>query len=115
MYQIQPLCEPGTQLTTSTTILYTCPLGTNTRVTAFTAVNNSVSNQTYNIYLVPSGDSPVTANKILNTSTIFADGKTDNETYRILGHVLSPGDTIQGDASANTAISLFISGIETPA
>ena len=99
----------SSQLTTSATTLYTAT-NVKAQIQAFTVLNTSGGAVTVTIHIVPSGGSASNSNMIVQTKSLNAA-----ESYKVIeavGQWLSAGDTIQALASANTAISSVIGGIE---
>jgi hypothetical protein len=86
-------------------VLYTVPKDTTIMVSCIDICNTSGSAQTVYVSFVPSGDTVGTGNAILYGFSIAA-----NDIYQWSGEqVLSPGDTIQGYASA-TSCTIMVSG-----
>jgi hypothetical protein len=95
-----------TNVSTTTSPVYTS--SGNTAITWLSLANYGVSNVTANVHVVPSGG---TANSI---NTILASIQINTlDTYQLYAGgeklLLSNGDTVQVDASANTAISAVTS------
>lgn len=100
----------GSQLTTSAATYYTAGAIVAARIDKCVAANNSGSAATMTLHLVPSGGTADDTNKIIKTKSINA-----GEVYtcpEVVGHVLTPGGTIQALASAGTSITLMASGVE---
>jgi hypothetical protein len=100
----------GSQLTTSAATYYTAATSTKTRISAFTATNTSAGAVTMTVHLVASGGSASASNKVADVVSLAA-----NETKAIvgaIGHVIEAGGTIQALASANTSITIVVSGYE---
>lgn len=76
----------------------------------FTVTNNSGSNATISINLVPSGGSAGTSNLLVNAKTVVP-----GETYtcpEVVGHVLENGGFISTIASSAGALAIDVSGRE---
>lgn len=98
------------QLTTSLVTYYTAGSTVMAKITNATAVNTSGSSATFTVYIVYSGGTA-------GDPTLIIDQKTVQslETYtcpELLGKNIPQGATIQALASANTAITFHVSGIE---
>lgn len=98
------------QLTNATATYYTAAAGTRTRIDACTAFNGSASTATFDLHLVPNGSSASDTNKIVEGRAVSPGASL--VVQEALGHWIEPSGTIQAVASANTAISLVVSGIE---
>ena len=97
------------QLANSAGILFTSPGGIWTQIISLTCVNADSSTHQVTFHLVPSGGSPITANK----STIL-QALLPNQTWNSpneYGKVLNPGDTLQGFADAASFVNVFVSAI----
>ena len=107
---ITPKClvEP-VFLTTADVQYYVASKGI-TIIDKLTVYNVSALYQTLNINLVASGGASSTTNRIVGVFTI-APGET-YEFTKIEGHILNTGDSIHSLASANSALSLRVSGRE---
>jgi hypothetical protein len=97
------------QLTNSNATYYTA---TNVRtiIDKMTLCNTTGGAVTATIDLVDSGGSAGVTERIISARSLAA-----GETYtcpEAVGHVLDSGDTIQGLASANTSITIRVSGRE---
>lgn len=98
------------QLTTATTVIYICPGRVRTSIIALYKSNISSSDRTFKLHQVDAGDSAGTDNALYYDEPITAKRvhpRIDT------GIILEPGQTIQGLASANTAITLTAFGIES--
>lgn len=93
-------------VSTTTSAVYTS--SGNTAITWLSLCNYSVSNVTANVHVVPSGGSANSINKILSSIDILT-----LDTYQIYSAgeklLLANGDTIQINASGNSAISAVTS------
>jgi hypothetical protein len=99
----------GSQLPNSNNTFYTA---TNVRtiIDKMTLCNTTAGAVTATIDLVVNGGSAGVSQRIISARSIAA-----GETYscpEAVGHILSPGDSIQGLASAATSITLRASGRE---
>jgi hypothetical protein len=103
---LKPLVE-SYELTNGAVTVYTVPASTKAVITGISVFNDSGSNQTFYMYLVASGDSVALENKRYE-QTIYAKG-TFNIDCR---HMLNAGGTIQVLASANSVMSLQVTGFE---
>jgi len=100
------------QLTNSTATYYTCPTATTAQANTLVLFNNHTSNVGINLFLVPSGGSAGADTQIYDEGT---NGMVlvPNETRKInLDQILTPGDTIQADASTTTVVTIRLSGVE---
>jgi len=81
----------------------------NTAITFLSLCNYSAGNVTANIYAVPSGDTAGNANMLISSLELTAAGAGTGDTYQIYNGgeklLLSNGDSIQIDASANSAVT----------
>lgn len=94
----------GAQVTQYTAV------GARTIIDKFTVTNNSAGNVTFSANLVPTGNAPVTSNRVIDSRVIAPD-----ETYlcpEIVGHVLDPGDFISTLAGTASALTMRASGRE---
>lgn len=93
-------------VTSSTAAVYTST--GNTGVTFVSICNYTASNVTANVFVVPSGGSAGNLNLVLS-----AIGLTANDTYQLYAGseklVLSNGDSIQVNASANNSVATVTS------
>lgn len=89
---------------------YTAPTGTRSIIDKFTATNISASAATLSVHLIPSGGSVGDGVLIVKTKTL---GAAECYTFpEIVGHVLSPGDSVVTTASAANAVTIRCSGRE---
>lgn len=100
----------GVQLATSASAAYTAPVNTTTILKKVTITNTSASAATVTLYVVTSAGTPGAANTVTSAKAIAA-GAT-YEAYEVENHVLAAGDSLQALASAASALSLKVSGIE---
>lgn len=101
---------PGSVLTAAFVTYYTAPLGTSARINNATVTNFDVVARTVTIAIVPSAGAAATSNE-----PIVAKSLQPGETYNcpeLIGKNVMPGGTIQALASAVTAVTLMISGLE---
>lgn len=93
-------------VSTTTSAVYTS--SGNTAITWLSLCNYSVGNVVANVHVVPSGGSANSINKILSSIDILT-----LDTYQIYSGgeklLLANGDTIQIDASGNSAVSAVTS------
>lgn len=93
-------------VTSSTAAVYTS--AGNTGVTFVSICNYTASNVTANVFVVPSGGTAGNLNLVLS-----AIGLTANDTYQLYAGseklVLSNGDSIQVNASANNSVATVTS------
>lgn len=102
---------PPVLLTTSTDTQYTAPLSTKAVITAATITNSTGTSRTATVYLVPSGGSAGASTTIISAKAI-----TPGDTYvclELIGKVIEPSGSIQTVASANSALTFQVSGVET--
>lgn len=98
----------ATTLTTSVASLYTVPASTTTTVKTILLANYSATDARAVIHLVPSGGSASAANEVYGEVLVAA-----NTTLQIDTAIVIPtGASIHGQASANSAINVHISGVE---
>jgi hypothetical protein len=99
--------QPGV---TTATLAYTSPTnGSGTRITNFIA-SNEVGTERYTIYLVPEGDSPAVANKVIPSVGLSAN--TSDTPSEVINAFLAPGDMIYVQVTTGTTIKFDASGIE---
>jgi hypothetical protein len=93
-------------VSTTTTAVYTS--SGNTAITFLSLCNYSVGNITANVHVVPSGGTANSINKVLASIPI-----TTLDTYQLYAGgeklLLSNGDTVQINASGNSAVSAVTS------
>lgn len=93
-------------VTTATSAMYTS-VG-NTAVMFFSLTNYSAANVTANVYVVPNGNSASNLNMVVSQLSI-----TTHDTYQLYAGneklLLSNGDSIQTDCSANNSVSVVSS------
>lgn len=102
------LCN--TQLAATAGTLYTCPTQVRTRILAATATNDTTTGTTFTLHIVNSGGSADATNIKVNAQAL-----TSSQAYtvsEIIGHVLTPGQTLQGLAADASQVSLLVSGVE---
>ncbi len=91
-----------TVLTTGSVAGYTCPAGCKTIIKHLAVANPTATARTFTL--------TISAGAIQTTVTVAP--LTTLIVYCALNHVMSAGDTIATLASANSALTLFASGIE---
>ena len=97
------------QLTTGTVTYYTAGTGQFATISQATVTNTSGGAETVTIYLVPSGGSAGDSTTIVDVKSTAANATTILS--ELIGHNIQPGGTIQAVASANTALTIAISGV----
>jgi len=98
------------QLAAAAATLYTCPTGTRARILKCTATNDTTTAVTFTIYLVPSGGAADATDLLINTKALGS--QASYTCPEVTGHVLEPGDTIQGLASIADQVTLTLSVVE---
>lgn len=94
---------------TSQTTQYTAPAGTRVILDKVTGTNTGSGSAQLSFNLVPNGGTAGASNTVVKTKTL-----SGGECYtfpEIVGHVLSPGDSVSTLASAS-AVTIRISGRE---
>lgn len=107
--EIKQIISPQ-QLGTGAGVLYTVPTNRITVITRITFTNTTSTDRFINLWLVPSGSSPLDENKIIDTTFVAA-----NETFSpsdVEGQALPDGSTIQASAEIAAAITVIGSGTE---
>ena len=94
----------GSQLT-----LYTVPASTTTILKHITISNITSSDRQVKIWLVPNGSSPLDSNILLANVNIPGNGLLTWDGYIPLE---TSGDTIQGEASVTSSLTIIIGGAE---
>lgn len=108
MSLIQKRIIGPSELTTSTSTLYTTPASTTTIVKEILFSNKTGSARTVTLRLVPDGASESNVHDIFSDININA-----NETLSFAcSIVLNTGDLIKSFASANTAVNIIANGYE---
>lgn len=100
----------ATQLTTSATTIYSAATGIRAQVLAANVLNTSAAPVTVTVHLVPTGQTVGDANMIVKARSLNI-----GESYKVIelvGQAMNAGDTIQALASANTAVSMMVGGVE---
>jgi Flp pilus assembly CpaE family ATPase len=97
-----------TPLTTSYVTMYTTPASTNTIVKEITITNITSSAAQAFVSLVPSAGSASTANNIISSMNIEANGTV----VVGLNMVMIAADFLSAKASAGTTLNITISGVE---
>ena len=96
-------------LTNAVVTYYTVPASTKAVVKSITVTGLTASEETIELWLVPSGGSPDNTNILLASTPVVANGGV----ICWDGYVtLETGDTIQAKASALTALTLTVGGAE---
>lgn len=107
MYLAKPLIAP-TAVAATTTVYYTAPTGTYTRITQFSLTNTDASPRIVNVFIATS--SSISTTPLIKSKTLAV-----NETwvpYQALGVMLAPGYTIQINADSAGVVLANASGIE---
>lgn len=97
---------------TSAYTLYTAPstLQYGTRIVGFTVANPTASPDTYDVYIVPTGDSPTVANVLLYQVTIDAyDSQSPPE---VQNQLIPKSGTLQVKSATGATCTFTFSGIE---
>lgn len=85
----------------------------NTAITFMSFCNFSAGNVVANVYVVPGGGSAGNSTIILTGIELSASGANTGDTYQIYSGgeklLLGNGDTVQADATANSAITVVTS------
>lgn len=95
-------------LGTSTSVVFTSPANTRTRITHCNIVNYSAGAVTVTAWRVNSGGSASASNKVMNLKSIATNAS--DQAPEVTGQVLDAGDAIHMEASANTALVVTMSG-----
>ena len=96
------------QLTTSAVAVVTCPASTKYRVTQCNALNVTGGAVTMTLHRVASAGSPAATTQLTSAHSLAAN--TAYQCPEVVGIVLEAGETLQALASANTSITMAISG-----
>jgi hypothetical protein len=98
-------------VTTAATAVYTS--SGNTAVTFLSICNYSAANVVANVFVVPSGDTASNLNLVITQLELTASGNGTGDTYQLYAGneklVLGNGDSIQINASANSAVATVTS------
>jgi len=96
--------------TTAETLVYTSPAnGAGTRITAFTASNDTGTTETYTVFVTPSGTT-ASSNKIVPSNAVLGN---DTDTHPdIINHLVPPGGTIVLQVSTGNTVAFRVTGIE---
>ena len=85
----------------------------NTAITFLSITNYSAGNATANVYVVPSGSTAGNLNIVITQLELTASGNGTGDTYQLYAGgeklLLSNGDSIQVNASANNSITTVTS------
>lgn len=110
MAAIGKALQTGSQINNAAITTYYTATNLQARIDKCTVLNTSGSAATFDLYLVPVGGTAGVTNQVIKTHSVNV-----NETYtcpEIVGHWLNSGGFVQAQASAATALTLRISGIE---
>ena len=107
---ITPKKLAGGTITTSAAAYYTAAAAVKARIDACVVTNYSGTAATFSVWLVPTGGSADDTNIIVKTRSIAAGAS--GRVFEAIGQWIEGGGTIQMLASANSAITIAISGIE---
>lgn len=99
----------GTQLSDTIGALYTCPAGTKAMIKRISFYNTNTTNEAIDIRLLQAGGTVGDSN-IFKKSTVSSEGTLTIVDFE--GHVLGPGDSIQGVAVTASKVNVFISVLE---
>lgn len=99
------------QLDTTGADVYTVPANTRAVIWKATVDNVNASARTITVYFVPSGDSPADENTVIKTVNVPAAG-SGPVVLDLAGHVIPALAAIHAVASANSSLTLAISGVE---
>jgi hypothetical protein len=97
------------QLSSSNAALYTAPTGTWVQILRLLAANQDTAPHQVTFYLVPSGNSAVSA-YITTPALTILPGNTYLG-YNENGLILGPGDRIYGFADTSAVVNCFASGL----
>lgn len=99
----------GQYLTGSAAVYYTST-NIKTRIDKATLSNSDASTaHTVTVYLVPSGASPGASNIVIVQRSIAS--KITYHCPELVGHILSPGDTLQAFADTTNEVSFAAAGV----
>ncbi len=101
----------GSQISNSNTTYYTAGSGIRSRVDKATICNTDSSARTFSLYIVPSAGAAGVTNQLIDTRSVNIDETIT--VSELIGQWLAPGDFIVAIASAASALTLRISGVET--
>lgn len=98
-------------LTTSSLAIYTAPASTSTIIKEAVLANTSANSQDATLYIVPT---PGTAAAAADVNCVVPAVSIPAGTVRVidLSQVLNTGDILAAKASAGTAITITVSGVE---
>lgn len=102
------LALPVTALTTAGVTLYTVPDRAELQIHWFMVTNFTGSAATFNMYLVPDGDSSGNDNIIYSAESVALNGTF--ETSALNSHVVPANTSIVVSASTNDALNILLSG-----
>jgi len=99
---------------TSVETLYTAPVspaGIGARIIAFTAMNDTGSAESYDAWIVESGGSADSSNKVIPGRSVIGTTGTDIPS-EVQNHLIPPGGTLQVQVSTADTIAFRVTGIE---
>ena len=99
-------------LTSSVITYYTSPPRKRTIISKVTFLNQASSIATFDLFLVPEGESATTSNKIMNDFQLGANESFS--AYQLEGLVMEPGSklAISADATGSNSITVAASGLQ---
>lgn len=97
----------GAQLTGSDAEVYACPALKSVVIATATLCNTAGASRVVNLSVVKAGDSSGVANRI---AVITLEQDESCVVDELMGLMLGPGDSIYGDASAATSVSIVLTG-----
>lgn len=100
-------------ITNVTATYYTADASVRARIDQFALCNYSASPVTFSLWLVPTGGTAGNTNILVKDRSIAAGAS--GRVLEAIGQWLLGGGTIQMSASANSAITITVSGIEQTA
>ena len=97
--------------TTGVTLLYTSPANSaGTRIIAFTANNISGGTETYSVWVVPSGGTADTTNKIISSKSLATI--VNSAPPELQNHLIPAGGTLHVQVSTASTINFRATGIQ---
>lgn len=102
----------GVQLAAVATTYYTVPDQTRAVIKRATLTNTTGTARTVTVYLVSRGATAGVANCVVSAVSVPVSGNRPVDLVELIDHVLERGDFLAALASAGSAISLRVSGLE---